>query len=76
MACSAGFGSDLELVWNLEIQSEVAPEVSQVKWDSVLEMDVEAYRLSDPVLANLIGPSVIEECHNGPLGRSLSNGTV
>jgi hypothetical protein len=60
MACSAGFGSDLELVWNLEIQSEVAPEVSQVKWDSVPERAVEAHRLSDPVLANFNCPSALE----------------
>ena len=52
----SGFGSQLEPVWTLEIQSEEAIDLEAVAWDQMLERAIEAYRLSDPVLTNFDWP--------------------
>jgi hypothetical protein len=54
----SGFGSQLEPVWSLELQSETGVQLETVDWDVVLERAVEAYRLSDPVLTNFEWPKV------------------
>ena len=52
----SGFGSQLEPVWALEIQSEEAIDLKSVNWDQMLERAIEAYRLSDPVLTSFDWP--------------------
>ena len=52
----SGFGSKLESVWDLEIQSEVPLDRDGVDWEAVLDRAIEAYRLSDPVVTNFEWP--------------------
>jgi hypothetical protein len=52
----SGFGSQLEPVWTLEIQSVEVIDLKSVDWDQILERAIEAYRLSDPVLTNFDWP--------------------
>ena len=52
----SGFGSQLESVWSLEVQSEEVIDPKSVDWDQMLQRAIEAYRLSDPVLTNFDWP--------------------
>ena len=52
----SGFGSQLEPVWTLEIQSVEVIDLKSVDWNQILERAIEAYRLSDPVLTNFDWP--------------------
>ena len=54
----SGFGSQLEPVWSLELESETPAELETVDWDVVLERAIEAYRLSDPIVTNFDWPRV------------------
>ncbi len=58
----SGFGSQLEPVWSLELESELPAETATVDWDAVLKRAIEAYRLSDPVLTNFEWPKLKEAC--------------
>lgn len=51
-----GFGSHLNLVWTIEVQSEVAMDRTSVNWEAVLKRAIEAHRLNDPVLTNFEWP--------------------
>ena len=54
----SGFGSQMEKVWSLEIQSESPADRNRVDWETVLERAVEAYRLSDPVITKFSWPEL------------------
>ena len=54
----SGFGSQLEPVWSLELESAAPPGLETVDWDVVLERAIEAYRLSDPIVTNFDWPRV------------------
>lgn len=53
-----GFGQDFQKVWSLEVQSLVAPNPLEVDWEQMLERAIEAYEMSDPLLANFEWPDL------------------
>lgn len=52
----SGFGSQMEPIWTLELQSNQPVEQRHVNWGAVLERAIEAYRLSDPIVTNFNWP--------------------
>ena len=53
----SGFGSELDSVWSLEVQTEDDFARDKVNWEAVLDRAIEAYRLSDPVVTNFQCPT-------------------
>jgi hypothetical protein len=54
----SGFGGDFRNVWAVDLQSSRPPNLPSVDWNAVLERAVEAYQLSDPVIANYEWPEI------------------
>ena len=54
----SGFGSQLEPVWSLELESEAPVDHETIDWDVVLQRAIEAYRLSDPVVTGFEWPRI------------------
>jgi hypothetical protein len=52
-----GFGQNFEKVWSVELQSDRRPNQLEVDWDAVLDRAIEAFNLSDPVIANFQWPT-------------------
>jgi len=57
----SGFGSQLEPVWSLDLESETPVEQGSIDWDSVLQRAIEAYRLSDPVVTGFEWPRITSD---------------
>jgi hypothetical protein len=53
---SKGYAQDYQPVWTVELQSERVPEPARVDWERVMDWVIEAYSLSDPVIANFRWP--------------------
>jgi hypothetical protein len=53
-----GYGSDFQKKWSVELQSKVAQQ-SPIDWEAVLDRVIEAYTLSDPVIANFEWPTLV-----------------
>jgi hypothetical protein len=51
-----GYGRKYQQAWTVELQSERIPELNRVDWDAVLDRVIEAYSLSDPLIANYSWP--------------------
>jgi hypothetical protein len=58
-----GFGSGLEHVWTVEVESSIEPELAEVDWDAVLERAIEAFEMSDPVISNFDWPVGHHDTH-------------
>jgi hypothetical protein len=51
-----GYGSEFQIVWSVELQSQELPNLDQVDWDAVLERTIEAHDLNDPVITDFQWP--------------------
>jgi hypothetical protein len=51
-----GYGQKFQQVWSVELQSRATPKLSRVDWPAVLDRVIEAYQLSDPVIADFEWP--------------------
>ena len=56
-----GYGSNFVKLWSLDVEGDPVPSLEKIDWEAILDRAIEAYQLSDPVLANFHWPVLQEK---------------